>query len=62
MTIPGVEERPAKQWPPLRTAVGRTVARAKAIVAATSAGFAQRTTALGITSWKRAIAALRTDA
>jgi hypothetical protein len=58
-TIPSVEERPAKQCPPLRAAVGSPVRRASAIVSATSSGVAQRTTARGRTSWKRAMAGLR---
>ena len=59
--IPRVEERPAKQWPPERTARCRPEPRAKAIVAATSAGVAQRTMACGRTSSKSPIGGRRTD-
>jgi hypothetical protein len=60
ITIPAVEERPAKQCPPLRIAVGRPRRRASASVSATSAGDAHSTTAAGRMSWKRAIAGRRT--
>ena len=56
-----MEERPAKQWPPERTASCRPDPRAKAIVSATSAGVVQRTMACGRTSWKRPIGGRRTD-
>ena len=59
ITMPVVDERPAKQCPPLRTATGRPASRANAIAAATSAAVRQRTTAAGRVSWKRAMAGLR---
>ena len=60
-TIPELEERPAKQWPPLRIAISIPDRRANAIVSATSPGVRQSTTARGRTSWKRSIAGLRRD-
>ena len=59
--IPRVEERPAKQWPPERTARSTPEPRAKAIVSATSAGVVQRTMACGRTSAKSPIGGRRTD-
>jgi hypothetical protein len=59
MTIPRVDECPAKQCPPLRVAVGSPACRASPTVAPTSAGVAQRTTAAGNTSWNRAMGGLR---
>jgi len=60
MTIPSVEEWPAKQWPPLRGTADTPDSRANRIVSATSAGAAHRTTAAGRMSWKRAMAGRRT--
>jgi hypothetical protein len=59
MTIPGLDERPAKQWPPLRGTAGRPNRRASARASATSPAVAQNTTACGLVSWKRAMAGLR---
>jgi hypothetical protein len=59
ITIPGVLERPAKQWPPLRGATRRSYRPANQIVSVTSATLRHRTTACGAVSWKRAIAGLR---
>ena len=59
MTIPAPDERPAKQWPPLRGTAGRPDQRATARASATSAAVAQNTTACGLVSWKRAMAGLR---
>lgn len=59
MSSPVVDERPAKQWPPLRTATGSPDRRACASAAATSSGLAQRAMACGRISWKRASAGLR---
>jgi hypothetical protein len=59
MTIPRVDECPAKQCPPPRVAVGSPARRASRIVAPTSAGVARRTTAAGSTSWNRAMGGLR---
>ena len=47
MTIPGVEERPAKQCPPLRAATWMPAPLANARVSATSLAPAQSTTARG---------------
>ena len=58
---PGVDERPAKQCPPLRGAIGSPCARATASVSATSSGVRQRTTAAGRASRKRASGGLRAD-
>ena len=61
MTIPSVEERPAKQCPPLRVAVRNLVRLANEIVVDTSSGFSHSTMARGLTSWKRAMAGLRAE-
>ena len=58
-TIPSVEERPAKQCPPLRRATSTPPWRANASVSATSPALSHRAMACGRTSWKRAIAGLR---
>jgi hypothetical protein len=55
MTMPPVEEYPAKLWPPLRVAVARPWRRAKAITSAASSGTAQRTTAWGSRSSNQAV-------
>ena len=47
MTMPEVDEYPAKLWPPLRTAMPIPCSRANAITSATSSGPWQRTTAYG---------------
>ena len=57
-TTPGLDEWPAKQWPPLRTANGRSCWRRNDSVAATSAGDAHWTAARGRTSWNRALNAV----
>ena len=54
-TTPGLDEWPAKQWPPLRTANGRSCWRRNDSVVATSAGDVQWTAARGRTSWNRAL-------
>jgi hypothetical protein len=59
ITMPSVDERPAKQCPPLRTATGIPSRRASAIASATSPVVAQRATARGRAPWNRGIAALR---
>ena len=59
MTTPWVEERPARQCPPLRAAVRSPQRLANQMVSAMSAGVLHRTTALGRTAWKRAMAGLR---
>ena len=46
-TIPGPDERPAKSWPPLRTATAIRERRAKASASATSSGVRHSTTACG---------------
>jgi len=53
MTMPSEDERPAKQWPPLRTASGSRARRANAIASATSCGLVQRTIACGrmLSNW-----------
>jgi hypothetical protein len=61
MTIPVLEEQPAKQCPPLRDAVGNPDRTASATVSATSLALLHRTTACGFTSWKRAKNGFRTD-
>src|SRR5688572_4024649 len=55
ITTPRVEERPAKQWPPARVAEARPCRRTKVSVSRTSSGVAHRTTAIGTTSWYRAL-------
>ena len=57
ISTPPVDERPAKQCPPLRTASGRP--RASASASATSVAVAQRAIAAGRTSAKRASAGRR---
>src|SRR2546421_218532 len=47
MTIPALDERPAKQWPPLRGTAWRPDRRATARASATSPAVAQNTTARG---------------
>jgi hypothetical protein len=49
ITIPVLEERPAKQCPPLRVAVGNPDRAASATVSATSLALLHRTTACGST-------------
>jgi hypothetical protein len=60
-SIPSIEERPAKQCPPLRGAARNAYRRANEIASETSAGVSQSTTACGRTSWNRAMAGLRTE-
>jgi hypothetical protein len=60
-TIPSVEERPAKQWPPLRGAARTPQRRANASVSATSSAFSHRTIACGRMSRNRASAGVRAD-
>jgi hypothetical protein len=60
ITIPSVDERPAKQWPPLRGTTWRPIRRAKASVSETSVGVVHRTTACGRRWSKVAIAGRRT--
>jgi hypothetical protein len=57
ITTPSVEERPAKQWPPLRTATWPPRARSSA--STTSAALAHRTIAAGCAPAKRVIAGRR---
>ena len=58
-TIPLVEERPAKQCPPLRAATWMPYRPANQIASATSAGVRHRITACGSTPWNRAICGVR---
>src|SRR5919197_3592125 len=60
--MPRVDERPAKQCPRLRATFSAPTRRANAIVAATSAGVEQRTTASARTSSNCAHGGLRTSA
>jgi hypothetical protein len=57
--MPGVDDRPAKQWPPLRGATGRPARAAKASASATSSAAAQRTIAAGRAPAKFRIAGRR---
>jgi hypothetical protein len=59
MMIPPVEERPAKQCPPLLVAVLSPDRLANRIVSETSAGVSHNTTARGRRLWNRMIAGLR---
>jgi hypothetical protein len=61
MTTPSLEERPAKQCPPLRAVARNPERLANRIASETSAADAHRTTAGGLASWKRAMAGLRAD-
>src|SRR5215213_98548 len=58
---PVVDERPAKQCPPLRSASGSPSLLADAMACATSSEARQRTTTRGRTPSKRAICDLRAD-
>jgi hypothetical protein len=60
MTIPWLEERPAKQCPPLLVAVRKPDRPASATVSATSLAVLHSTTACGRRSWNRAMNGLRT--
>jgi hypothetical protein len=59
--MPEVDERPAKQCPPLRATVGIPSRRASAIVSTRSSGTLQSTAARGRTSSNCAQAGLRTS-
>src|SRR4051812_14748646 len=61
MMTPVVVERPAKQWPPLRSASGSPSLLANAIACATSPDVPHRTITRGRTPSKRAIWDLRAD-
>jgi len=61
-TIPSVEERPAKQCPPLQVAVRSPDRRANEIVSETSSVVLHSTTTTcGLTLWNRAMAGLRAE-
>jgi hypothetical protein len=55
MTMPRVQECPAKLWPPLRVAVPSPWRRAKSSTSAASWGAEQRTTARGSGSSNQAV-------
>src|SRR5215211_8769863 len=59
--MPSVDERPAKQWPPLRTATGAPDSRANASAAAMSGSPWHRTIARGRGWSRRGTAAVRAD-
>lgn len=61
MTISPAEERPAKQWPPLRVAVCSPERLANEIVSETSSGVSHSATACGWTSWYREMAGFRAE-
>ena len=60
ISIPSVDERPAKQCPPERTASSSPPMRANAIASATSAAVVQRAITCGRTWWKSPIGGRRT--
>jgi hypothetical protein len=59
--MPSVEERPAKQWPPLRVTVRKPKRFANEIDSETSSGVSHSTTAHGYMSRKFAVAGFRVD-
>src|ERR671912_1974005 len=61
ITTPFVEERPAKQCPPLRVITPSPDRLANEMVSRTSSGTLQSTIACGVASWKRGMAGLRAD-